>query len=415
MPSNNIKDIEFIRSHFNQRYYVAERAGEGGMSLVYKAKHKLTGRTVAIKVLKPELYTDKNILDRFYQEIKIGATLSHPNLLKISYGENYNGLHFLEMEYLKGKSLHNYIYKKGPLKEQKTISLILPIISALSYLHHGQIIHRDIKSSNIFITNQNRPVLMDFGVAWQQNGNIVNSLDKLVTVEYSSPEDLSGILFPDQRSDLYSIGVVMFECLTGRLPFKRNTITSTIKDVIEKHPPNIAELNHRVSEKMLYIIMKLLEKKPANRFQSASDLWHELKKLEKSGFTISIEDLIGVRKREKRIQLPYMLESVNEEKNNFPSFKIVGREIESQKYLCVIGRATPKGIIPDIDIQNNTVSRQHCEIICTSEWVGIRHLYSENPTFINRVKLVSGEIYPIQHNDLLSVGCVNFIFKTMQQ
>jgi eukaryotic-like serine/threonine-protein kinase len=191
MPSNSINDIDVIRSHFSLRYHISEKAGVGGMSVVYRAKHKLTGRVVALKILKPELYTDNNIVDRFYQEVRIGATLNHPNLLKIFYGENFNGLHFLEMEYLKGISLYSFIHRKGKLTEQKTLRLILPIISALSYLHSRTIIHRDIKSPNIFITSQKRPVLMDFGVAWQHDGQLANNPDKLVTVEYSSPEDLS--------------------------------------------------------------------------------------------------------------------------------------------------------------------------------------------------------------------------------
>jgi serine/threonine protein kinase len=206
----------------------------------------------------------------------------------------------------------------------------------------------------------------------------------------------------------------MFECLSGRLPFKRNTITSTIKEVIERHPPNIADLNQNISEKLQDIVMKLLEKKPANRFQTAYELWHEMKKLEKTGYNFSFGGLLATRKKEKRMDLPFLLEPAKEQGNNLPSFRVIGREIEKDKFLCVVGRKTPQGVIPDIDLQNNTISRQHCEIICTKEWVGIRHLYSDNPTFINRQRLVSGEIFPIRHNDMLSVGNLHFTFKTIE-
>ena len=412
MVTINIIDLNTIRTHFALRYQVFERLGEGGMAVVYRAKQKLTGRMVALKILKPELYNDSVSLSRFYQEVRIGATLQHPNLRKMNYGENFNGLHFLEMEYLNGDSLFHYIRGKGHLSQNKTLQQILPVVNAVSFLHNKGIVHRDIKSANIFITKNKRVVVTDLGISCYVNHNETTpDRDQLITPEYSSPEDLSGILFPDIRSDLYSLGVVIYECLSGRLPFKRDTIASTIRAVVEKEPPHLNIQNLRISGKLEFTVMKLLEKKPENRYQSAYELWHELKKLEQPRISIGFGSFFKKEKQIKKITLPYFLEVIASDDKTPAILRLTGREIEKGKYLCIIGRKTTEGVNPDVDIQHNTISRQHCEIIFTNDWVGIRHLYSDNPTSINNDRLSSGEIYPIKPDDTLSVGDINLRFK----
>lgn len=402
----DIKDIEMIRAHFAQRYHVHELVGEGGMSVVYRACQKQTGRIVALKILKPELYDDVDIVNRFYKEIRIGATLNHPNLLKISYGENLNGLHFLEMEFLKGMSLYLLIKKNGRLSQSQTLKMALSIVSAISYLHNQGIIHRDIKSPNIYMTKNQGAILMDFGVSYriEENFKDVVGTEKFLTVEYSSPEDLSGLLTPDKRSDLYSFGVVMYECLTGRLPFRSRTVSTTIREVIESTPPVMNLSISRTSGILEAIVIKALQKKPENRFQSAYELWHEIKKIEKTEFKSFFDVLFPKNNVAKSIQFPYRFQQIDDKQILPQEYIIKGKEIDRDKYLSILGRKTPNGAVPDIDIQNSTISRQHCEIIWTKEWIGVRHLYSDNPTFINKEKLKSGEIYAIRHNDILTVG-----------
>ena len=405
----DLKDIEKIRAHFVQRYHVHERVGEGGMSVVYRACQRQTGRIVAIKILKPELYDDIDIVTRFYKEIRIGATLNHPNLLKIFYGENFNGLHFLEMEFLKGMSLYMLIKKDGRLSQSKTLKMALSILSAISYLHNQGIVHRDIKSPNIYMTKHQGAILMDFGVSYRIEENYKDNAgtEKFLTVEYSSPEDLSGLLTPDKRSDLYSFGVVLYECLTGRLPFRSKTVSSTIREVIESVPPVMNLSFSRTSGILEAIVIKVLQKKPENRFQSAYELWNEIKKIDEPGINSFFEFLFPRKITVNSIQFPYTFQQISNSQTSAPQYLINGKEIDKDKYLSILGRKTPNGAVPDIDIQNTTISRQHCEIIWTKEWIGIRHLYSDNPTFINSEKLKSGEIYAIRPNDILTVGDIN--------
>lgn len=264
------------------RYELFERVGEGGMSVVYKAKDRLLSRFVAIKILKPEFINDHKFIESFRRESQNAASMSHPNIVNIYDVGREGNIHYIVMELIEGKTLSDYI-KKDPngMSYPKVITLSKQIASALSFAHKNHIIHRDVKPHNIMITPNGTAKITDFGIAKAVNAaTIVDNTDGIVgSVHYFSPEQARGG-YVDEKSDLYSLGIVMYEMLTGRVPFDgENPVNIALQHINEEMIPP-SQVVSGVPPALEHIIMKCCDKYPVNRFASADELIEALNNLE---------------------------------------------------------------------------------------------------------------------------------------
>ena len=206
------------------RYEVISKIGAGGMSDVYKAKDHVLGRFVAIKVLKPEFSEDVGFVSKFHTEAQSAAGLEHPNIVNIYDVGSEDGLHYIVMEYIEGITLKTYIEKKGRLTFKEAVSIAIQVGRGIEAAHNKNIVHRDIKPQNIMISTEGKVKVMDFGIARAATSNTIHS-DVMGSVHYSSPEQARNG-FIDGKSDIYSLGIVMYEMVTGRVPFDGDTTVS---------------------------------------------------------------------------------------------------------------------------------------------------------------------------------------------
>lgn len=258
------------------KYELLEKVGEGGMAVFYKARQINLDRIVALKVIHQNLVYDKEFLDRFHREARIAASLNNPNIVTIYDEGNEKGVHFIAMEYLEGIDLHSLIKQEGRLTEEETIRIAISISEALDYAHKKGIIHRDVKSSNIIITQEGRIVLTDFGIARAVSGTKSSLSGSVIgTPEYMSPEQAEGKQI-DGRSDLFSLGVVLYECLIGSPPFKADNPLTTIYQIINSNPKPVVDFRSDVSDWLNSCIKKVLNKNPRARFQTGNEFRNAL-------------------------------------------------------------------------------------------------------------------------------------------
>lgn len=276
------------------RYELFERIGEGGMSVVYKAKDKLLNRFVAIKILKPEFINDHKFIDSFRRESQAAASLSHPNIVNIYDVGREGNIHYIVMELIEGRTLSDYIKEQGAMPYPKVIALSKQIAAALSFAHKNHIIHRDVKPHNVMITPNGTAKITDFGIAKAVNAaTIVDNTDGIIgSVHYFSPEQARGG-YVDEKSDIYSLGIVMYEMLTGRVPFDGdNPVNIALMHINgEMTPPS--KLVAGVPPALEHIIMKCTDKYPVNRYASADELIEALNNLEFVGSVVGDSVLIG--------------------------------------------------------------------------------------------------------------------------
>ncbi len=254
-----------INIALSSKYEILEVIGKGGMATVYKAIQKNLDRIVALKVIHLNLIHDEEFLTRFHREAQMAASLNHPNIVIIFDEGSENGVHYMAMEYLEGDDLHNIINERGYLPVEETVRVIGPIAKALDYAHQRGLVHRDVKSANIFITTEGRPVLTDFGIAHAASGTKLTQAGSVIgTPEYMSPEQAEGKEI-DGRSDLFSLGIVLYECLTGKVPFKGDNPISIIHQIIYEKFPTIRQANIKVPGWMRNILNYVLEKDKKKR------------------------------------------------------------------------------------------------------------------------------------------------------
>lgn len=253
-------------------YRVIEPLGQGGMATVYKAYHAALDRYVAIKVLHPAFKEDPNFLARFNREARIVAKLDHPNIVPIYDFAEEQSTPYLVMRYVEGKTLKT-ILRDGALPLGRVLSIIRPVAEGLAYAHEEGILHRDIKPSNIIIANNQHIFITDFGLARiAQAADSTLSQDMLIgTPQYLSPEQARGVS-ATQQSDIYSLGVVLFEMLTGRVPFSADTPYAVIHDHIYAPLPMPTSINPGLSQDVERVLLKALAKDPAARYANALDL-----------------------------------------------------------------------------------------------------------------------------------------------
>jgi serine/threonine protein kinase len=257
------------------RYNVIERLGSGAMGAVYLAKDPTIDRIVAIKLIQTaSQLTNESLVkykERFYQEAKAAGKLLHPGIVAVfDVGHADNGMPFLVMEYVRGKTLQELLEKES-LTVIDAIDLSLSILDALGYAHRNGIVHRDIKPSNIAVAEGGCAKIMDFGIAHVIGGELTNTDEVLGSLNYMAPEQLAKQKI-DQRTDLFAFGVVIFRMLTGRLPFEGESIAEVAQSILNDQPPAPSSINPDISSDLEGIVLRCLEKDPANRFEHTEKL-----------------------------------------------------------------------------------------------------------------------------------------------
>ncbi len=270
--------MNLVGKTIGNRYEILSKAGNGGMATVYKAKDHVLNRIVAIKVLKDEYTTDQDFIKRFNTEAQSAAALAHPNIVSIyDVGhEEDNNLYYIVMELIKGKTLKEIIVDDGTIDWKWAINIAIQIASALEVAHKNGIVHRDIKPHNIIITEDGTAKVTDFGIAKAVSNSTLTSFGTTIgSVHYFSPEQAKGSVVNSQ-SDLYSLGVVMYEMLTGEVPFDADTPVSVALKHIQDDPKEPIELNEDIPQAVNKIVLKAMQKDPVNRYQTATEMLADL-------------------------------------------------------------------------------------------------------------------------------------------
>lgn len=274
------------------RYELVEKIGNGGMSTVYKATDKVLKRDVAVKILRDEFTTDEEFIKRFEAEAQSAARLTHPNIVSI-YDVGVEGnLYYIVMELIQGKTLKEIIIEeRGPLPWKWSVNIAIQIASALETAHRNNIVHRDIKPHNIIITEDGVGKVTDFGIAKAVSNSTITAFGTTIgSVHYFSPEHARGG-FTDAKSDLYSLGVVMYEMVTGKVPFDADTPVSVALKHMQEEPEEPIKVNPNVPTAINKMIMKALQKDATLRYQSASEMLEDLKKSLKNPEGDFVEEL----------------------------------------------------------------------------------------------------------------------------
>jgi len=258
------------------RYEIIDQIGTGGMSDVYKAKcHKLN-RFVAIKVLKQEFSQDKNFVSKFRIEAQSAAGLTHPNVVNVYDVGEENGIHYIVMELVEGITLKQYIEKKGKLSSKEAVSIAIQVAQGIEAAHRHHIIHRDIKPQNIIISKEGKVKVTDFGIARAATTNTINS-SAMGSVHYISPEQARGG-YSDERSDIYSFGITLYEMLTGKVPFDGDSTVAVAVQHIQDEIAPPSQVTEDIPISVDKIFVKCTQKKTERRYQNITDLIADLKK-----------------------------------------------------------------------------------------------------------------------------------------
>ncbi len=258
------------------RYEILEKIGVGGMATVYKAKCHVLNRFVAVKVLKEEFITDIEFIRRFKSEAQTAASLTHPNIVSIYDVGNEGDVYYIVMELIQGKTLKEIIVEDGKLSWKWSVNIAIQIASALETAHKNNLIHRDIKPHNIIITEDGMAKVTDFGIAKAVSNSTITAFGTTIgSVHYFSPEHAKGGV-TDAKSDIYSLGIVMYEMLTGRVPFDADTPVSVALMQVQEDPIEPRKLNPQIPISVNNIILKAMQKDPADRYQSATEMLVDL-------------------------------------------------------------------------------------------------------------------------------------------
>lgn len=290
------------------RYELLDKIGDGGMAVVYKGRDKLLNRFIAVKILRPEFTKDATFVENFKRESQAAAGLSHPNIVGVYDVGREGNINYIVMELIEGRTLNDVIAEEAPMDYRKVIDITKQVASALRVAHKNKIIHRDVKPHNIMLTNDGVVKLADFGIARAVNDATLSTGSKIIgSVHYFSPEQARGN-YVDERSDIYSLGIVMYEMLTGKVPFDGdNPVTVALKHINEEIE-SPSELVDGIPPALERAVMKATSKYQINRYASAEELIEELDNIEfvtkvvgNSVFT-EASDIVEKRAKRRRVQ-----------------------------------------------------------------------------------------------------------------
>lgn len=342
------------------RYELIEKIGEGGMAVVYKGKDRLLNRYVAIKILRPEFTKDEQFIESFKRESQASARLSHANIVGVYDVGKEGNIHFIVMELIDGKVLSEVIKEKGRIEYKEAISIIRQVASALSLAHKNQIIHRDIKPHNILITSTGVAKLADFGIAKAVSAaTIVGGNNKIMgSVHYFSPEQARGA-YVDERSDIYSLGIVLYEMLTGKVPFDGDNPVSIALMHINDPMPSLTKEVPGIPPQLEKIVNKATEKYQSNRYKTVDEMIKDLDDIEfitkvmgKDAFVVDSPDTDEVAryKKEQSSEKEYVTDvkpvkkerrktdsKPSNEKNKMTMFIIIGAVVVAIAGLIGLG------------------------------------------------------------------------------
>ena len=314
------------------RYEILEQVGNGGMATVYKAKCHILNRFVAVKVLRDEFTTDEEFVKRFNSEAQSAASLTHPNIVSVYDVGSEGDLHYIVMELIKGKTLKEIINEDGAISWKWSVNVAIQIASALETAHKNNIIHRDIKPHNIIITEDGIAKVTDFGIAKAVSNSTITAFGSTIgSVHYFSPEHAKGG-FTDPKSDLYSLGVVLYEMVTGKVPFNADTPVSVALKHMQEKPTEPMEINPNIPKSVNDIIMKAMQKDISLRYQTATEMLRDLSRAIKNPDS----NFVTITNQEKefatqRLSTIYDKSEVRQEKKE----KGLKGFIKTHKALCI--------------------------------------------------------------------------------
>ncbi len=272
----------YVGKRLDGRYEIIEIIGVGGMAVVYKAFDNIDNRIVAVKILKDEYLTNEEFRRRFKNESKAIAVLSHPNIVKVydvSYGDR---LQYIVMEYVEGITLKEYISQQGTIEIREAIYFVTQILRALQHAHDKGIVHRDIKPQNIMLISDGTIKVTDFGIARFARSDTKTMTDTAIgSVHYISPEQAKGSVM-DAKTDIYSVGVVLYEMLTGKLPFQSENAVSVALMQLQNEPEKPRNINPNIPVGLEQIVMRAMQKNPNDRYQSASEMLMDIDEYKKN-------------------------------------------------------------------------------------------------------------------------------------
>lgn len=273
---------KYVGKRLDGRYEIQEIIGVGGMAVVYKAYDSIDDRVVAIKILKDELLNNEEFRRRFKNESKAIAVLSHPNIVKVydvSFGDR---LQYIVMEYIDGITLKEYIEQQKVIRWKEAVHFVEQVLRALQHAHDKGIVHRDIKPQNIMLLQDGTIMVTDFGIARFSRSDYRTITDKAIgSVHYVSPEQARGDV-TDEKTDIYSVGVLLYEMLTGRLPFEADSAVSVAIMQLQNEPSRLRELNPDIPEGLEQITLKAMQKEPARRYQSAAEMLTDMEEFKRN-------------------------------------------------------------------------------------------------------------------------------------
>jgi serine/threonine-protein kinase len=285
-----------------ERYELEELVGTGGMSSVYRARDRLLERPVALKILHAHYVADPDYVERFRREARAVAQLAHPNIVTVIDRGEQDGRQFIVFEYVDGENLKQLVGREGPLPVREAVGVAIHVARALGYAHGRGIVHRDVKPQNVILTEDGRPKVTDFGIARSVDVDGVTQTGTVMgTSDYIAPEQAQG-QHVDDRTDVYSLGVVLYELLTGELPFGGESFVAVAMQHVHEPPPSVLELRGDVPARLDYVLRRTMAKDPADRYGSMDELVADLEAtlLELDGYGGDSERTLVVPARARR-------------------------------------------------------------------------------------------------------------------